>query len=161
SIPAAFGNFLLPIMLGAKDVAFPKLNLLSYYIYLAGSLVVIVTMLAGGLDTGWTFYPPYSTKSITAVTPTLLGVFIIGWSTIITGINFIVTPHTIRAKGLGWMDVPLFVWSMYATSIIQVLATPVLGLVLLVAAMDHTFSWGIFDPARGGDPVLFQHLFWF
>src|SRR4051812_21270342 len=128
SIPATFGNFLLPIMIGAKDVAFPRLNLLSYYIYLLGSIVVIVSMLAGGLDTGWTFYPPYSSTAPSAVAPSVMGVFIIGWSTILTGVNFIVTVHTMRAEGLGWMRIPLFVWAQYGTSIIQVLATPVLGI---------------------------------
>jgi cytochrome c oxidase subunit 1 len=161
SIPTAFGNFVLPIMVGAKDVAFPRLNLLSYYIYVAGSALVVVALLDGGIDTGWTFYAPYSTQSPSAVVPAVLGVFVLGWSTILTGINFIVTVHTMRARGLGWMRMPLFVWGLYATSVIQVLATPVLALVLLVVALDHGLDWGLFDPARGGDPVLFQHLFWF
>jgi cytochrome c oxidase subunit 1 len=161
SIPAAFGNFLLPIMIGAKDVAFPRLNLLSYYIYLLGSLVTIAAMLMGGVDTGWTFYTPYSAHAPSAVVPTVIGIFIIGWSTIITGVNFIVTVHTMRTRGLGWMRMPLFVWAMYGTSIIQVLATPVLGLSLVLVGLDHALGWGLFDPARGGDPVLYQHLFWF
>jgi cytochrome c oxidase subunit 1 len=161
SIPAAFGNFVLPIMLGAKDVAFPRLNLLSYYLYIGGAVLVLVSMFVGGIDTGWTFYPPYSSQSPTAVPMALLGVFIIGFSTILTGLNFIVTTHTMRNKGLGWMQMPLFVWAIYATSIIQVLATPVLGMVLLLVVMNNAFSWGFFDPARGGDPVLYQHLFWF
>jgi cytochrome c oxidase subunit 1 len=159
--PNAFGNFILPLMLGAKDVAFPRLNLLSFYLYLGGAVLVLYSMLANGLDTGWTFYTPYSTQSPTAVVPAVCGVFVIGLSSIVTGMNFIVTIHTMRAKGLTWMRLPLFVWSIYATSIIQVLATPVLGLSLGLVGLDHALNWGIFDPARGGDPVLFQHLFWF
>jgi cytochrome c oxidase subunit I len=161
AIPSGFGNFLVPIMIGAKDVAFPRLNLLSYYIYFLGTVVVLVAMQAGGLDTGWTFYTPYSVQSPSAVVPTLLGLFIVGWSSILTGLNFIVTIHTMRAKGLVWMNLPLFVWAIYGTSIIQVLATPVLGLAVSLVAIDHGLNWGLFDPARGGDPVLFQHLFWF
>jgi cytochrome c oxidase subunit 1 len=161
SIPATFGNFLLPIMLGAKDVAFPRLNLLSYYIYVFGSAWVVFAMWWGGIDTGWTFYQPFSAHSPSAVVPTVVGIFIIGFSTIITGVNFIVTTHTMRAKGLGWMRMPLFAWAMYGTSIIQVLATPVLGLSLALVAIDNYLGWGMFDPARGGDPVLYQHLFWF
>jgi cytochrome c oxidase subunit 1 len=161
SIPTAFGNFLLPLMIGAKDVAFPRLNLLSYYIYVAGAFWVIVALWMGGCDTGWTFYAPYSVHSPSAVVPTVLGIFILGWSTIITGVNFIVTIHTMRAKGVGWFRMPLFVWAMYGVSIIQTLATPVLAISLCVVGLDHAFDWGLFDPARGGDPVLFQHLFWF
>ena len=161
SIPSSFGNFLLPIMIGAKDVAFPRLNLLSYWLYVAGSALVLVSMFAGGIDTGWTFYVPYSSSSATAVPLALLGVFVVGFSTILTGVNFIVTTHTMRASGVTWMRLPLFVWSIYATSIIQVLATPVLGMVLLLVVMNNAFSWGFFDPAQGGDPVLYQHLFWF
>jgi cytochrome c oxidase subunit 1 len=161
SIPASFGNFLLPIMMGAKDVAFPRLNLLSYYLYVVGTVMVLVSMFASGIDTGWTFYPPYSSSTPTAIPMALLGVFVIGFSTILTGLNFVVTTHTMRQKGLGWMQLPLFVWSIYATSIIQVLATPVLGMVLLLVVLDNSLHWGFFDPARGGDPVLYQHLFWF
>ncbi|HEY1692504.1 MAG TPA: cbb3-type cytochrome c oxidase subunit I [Polyangiaceae bacterium] len=161
SIPTAFGNFLLPIMIGAKDVAFPRLNLASYYIYLFGALWVIVALWAGGCDTGWTFYTPYSDHSPSAVVPTVFGIFILGWSTIITGVNFIVTVHTMRAKGVGWFRLPLFVWTIYGTSIIQTLATPVLAISLCVVGIDNWFDWGLFDPARGGDPVLYQHLFWF
>jgi cytochrome c oxidase subunit 1 len=161
AIPSAFGNFLVPIMIGAEEVAFPRLNLASLYIYLAGAALALWGMIHGGADTGWTFYVPYSSITPTKVVPVLLGVFIIGFSTIITGINFIVTIHTMRAKGLTWMRLPLFVWAIYGTSIIQVLATPVLGLVLLLISLEHAFGLGIFDPARGGDPVLFQHLFWF
>ncbi len=161
SIPSSFGNFLLPIMLGAKDVAFPKLNLFSYYLYIFGAALVLASMFIGGIDTGWTFYPPYSASTPTAVPAALLGVFIVGFSTIVTGLNFIVTTHTMREKGLRWMEMPLFVWAIYATSVIQVLATPVLGMVLLLVVVDNWFSWGLFDPSRGGDPILYQHLFWF
>ena len=161
SIPSSFGNFLLPIMVGAKDVAFPRLNLLSWYLYMAGSAIVLVSMFVGGIDTGWTFYTPYSSYSPTAIPLALFGVFVIGFSTILTGLNFIVTTHTMRTKGLGWLRLPLFVWSIYATSIIQVLATPVLGMVLIFVVLDNGFSWGFFDASRGGDPVLYQHLFWF
>jgi cytochrome c oxidase subunit 1 len=161
SIPATFGNFLLPLQIGATEVAFPRLNLLSFWIYVLGAAVVLLAMWLGALDTGWTFYTPYSAQSPSAVVPTLVGIFIVGWSTILTGINFIVTVHTMRARGVAWMRMPLFTWAIYGTSIIQVLATPVLGLSLLVVMLDHAFAWGLFDPARGGDPVLYQHLFWF
>jgi len=161
AIPSVFGNFFLPIMLGAKDVAFPRLNLASVYIYAVGAAFTLWAMVRGGADTGWTFYTPYSTTTSTNVTPILLGIFILGFSTILTGINFIVTIHTMRAQGLSWMRLPLFAWSLYGTSIIQVLATPVLGLVLLLVATEHLFNFGLFDPARGGDPILFQHLCWF
>lgn len=161
SIPAAFGNFLLPIMIGARDVAFPRLNLASFYIYLLGAIVTLAGMFVGGTDTGWTFYVPYSSETHTSVFPVLLGVFILGWSTIITGVNFITTVHTMRTKGMKLFDMPLFVWTIYGTSIIQVLATPVLAITLSLAGIDAVFNWGIFDPARGGDPVLYQHLFWF
>ncbi len=161
AIPSGFGNFLLPIMLGAKDLAFPRLNLASFYVYLAGAALTLWGMLHGGADTGWTFYAPYSTISPTRVAPIAIGIFIVGLSSIMTGINFIVTTHTMRRRGMRWHDMPLFVWSIYATSIIQVLATPVLGLSVILVALDHAFHMGMFDPAVGGDPVLFQHLFWF
>ena len=161
AIPAVFGNFLLPLMLGAKDVAFPKLNLMSFYVYLAGALFALWGMINGGLDTGWTFYTPYSTQTTTTVAPVLFGAFILGFSSILTGLNFIVTVHTMRAPGITWWKMPLFVWAMYATACIQVLATPVIGLVVLLVAGENLFHFGMFDPARGGDPVLFQHLFWF
>jgi cytochrome c oxidase subunit I len=161
SIPTTFGNFLLPLQIGAREVAFPRLNLLSFWIYVLGACVVLLSMWLGAIDTGWTFYTPYSAHSPSAVVPTVIGIFIVGWSTIITGVNFIVTVHTMRAKGMPWMRVPFFTWALYGTSIIQVLATPVLGLSLVVVGLDHALSWGIFDPARGGDPVLYQHLFWF
>ncbi len=161
AIPSGFGNFVLPMMLGAKDVAFPKLNLLSFYVYLLGAAVALVGMIQGGADTGWTFYTPYSTTTATKVVPILLGAFILGFSSILTGLNFIVTTHTLRAPGITFKRMPLFVWSIYGTSVIQILATPVLGMSLLLVAVEHAFGWGIFDPARGGDPILFQHFFWF
>ena len=161
AIPAVFGNFFLPIMLGAKDVAFPRWNLASFYVYLVGASFALWGMIHGGVDTGWTFYTPYSTSTTDAIVPVLFGVFVIGFSSILTGLNFIVTTHTLRAPGITWMKMPLFVWAIYATSIIQVLATPVIGLVSLLVAAEHAFGFGIFDPARGGDPILFQHLFWF
>jgi cytochrome c oxidase subunit 1 len=161
AIPSVFGNFFIPIMVGARDVAFPRLNLASVYIYLVGAVLALWGMIHGGADTGWTFYLPYSSITPTRVVPILLGVFILGFSTIVTGINFIVTIHTLRAPGLHWMRLPLFVWAIYGTSIIQVLATPVLGIVLLLVMVDNALKIGIFDPAMGGDPLLFQHLFWF
>ena len=161
SIPTVFGNFVLPIMLGAKDVAFPRLNLASFYIYVVGALFTLASLVWGGVDTGWTFYTPYSTSSITAVLPTAIGIFILGMSSIVTGVNFITTTHTMRAAGMRWHDMPLFVWAIYATSIIQVLATPVLGMTLLLVGVDHMLAMGLFDPALGGDPILYQHLFWF
>ena len=161
AIPSAFGNFLLPLMLGAKDVAFPRLNLASFYVYLAGAALALYGMVQGGADTGWTLYTPYSSTTPTQVLPILLGIFVVGFSSIMTGINFIVTVHTLRAPGITWMRMPLFVWSLYGTSIIQVLATPVLGITVLIVAVERVGGFGIFDPARGGDPILFQHMFWF
>jgi cytochrome c oxidase subunit 1 len=148
-------------MLGAKDLAFPRLNLASIYVYLLGSLVTIGAMVAGGADTGWTFYPPYSTTSPTAVGAVVTGVFILGISTIMTAVNFIATTHMMRARNIGWLRLPLFVWAIYATSLIMLLATPVLGLSMLLVGIDRVFRFGVFDPELGGDPVLFQHLFWF
>lgn len=162
SIPATLGNYLLPLMIGAKDLAFPKLNLLSWYIYWIGASLTLCALLIGGVDTGWTFYTPYSTMfSNGFVILTIIGVFVVGFSSILTGLNFIVTTHTQRAQGMGWMKLPLFVWSLYATSIILVLATPVLALTLIALTAERLFHVGIFDPALGGDPLLFQHLFWF
>jgi len=162
SIPAVLGNFLLPMMLGARDLAFPKLNLLSWYLFMAGGILVIFSVLAGGVDTGWTFYTPYSsTYSNTYVTTMALGVFIAGFSSILTGLNFIVTTHMMRAPGLTWFRLPLFVWAHYATSLVIVLGTPVLAITLLLVAVERVFGLGIFDPELGGDPLLFQHLFWF
>ncbi len=161
AIPAVFGNFVLPIMLGAKDLAFPRLNLLSFYVYCVGAVLLLAATVWGGLDTGWTFYPPYSTRTDTAVFASTLGAFVLGASSMMTSVNFIVTTHTMRAKGIPWTRVPLFVWTLYGTSIIILLATPVVGLALLLVGIDHVYKFGIFDPALGGDPVLFQHLFWF
>ncbi|MCB9845684.1 MAG: cbb3-type cytochrome c oxidase subunit I [Phycisphaeraceae bacterium] len=164
SIPAALGNFFLPIMLGAKDVAFPRLNLLSWWIYVFGSIFAIASVIAGGVDTGWTFYTPYSTTTDAdhwRVVFMIMGAFILGFSSILTGLNFIVTVHKLRAPGMGWFDMPLFVWAIYATAIIQVLATPVIGVTLLLLVLERLFHIGIFDPRLGGDPVLFQHFFWF
>ena len=160
-IPAALGNIVLPLMLGAKDVAFPRLNLASFYLWLGGAGFFLITLVTGGLDTGWTFYTPYSTTSPTAVAPALLGVFILGFSSIFTGLNFIVTIHKLRPAGMTWYKLPLFLWGVYATAVVQVLATPVLGITVLMLAVERAFGVGIFDPAIGGDPVLFQHFFWF
>jgi cytochrome c oxidase subunit 1 len=162
SIPAVLGNFLIPIMIGAKDLAFPKINLLSYYIYVLGGIFVLSSIIMGGVDTGWTFYTPYSSAaSNTNVVPTALGIFITGFSSILTGLNFIVTIHRMRAPGMTWFRLPLFVWAHYAVSLIQVLGTPVIAITVLMVFVERAFGFGIFDPARGGDPVLFQHLFWF
>lgn len=162
SIPTTLGNFLLPLMLGAKDLAFPRLNLLSWYIFAFAGLFVIIVTVTGGVDTGWTFYTPYSTLFANgAVAITAIGVFISGFSSILTGLNFIVTIHTMRAPGLTWFRLPLFVWTLYATSLIMVLATPVLATSLLLITLERIFNIGIFNPALGGDPLLFQHLFWF
>ncbi|MEW6319532.1 MAG: cytochrome c oxidase subunit I [Acidobacteriota bacterium] len=162
SVPAVLGNFLLPQMLGAKDVAFPKINLLSWYIFVIGMSFTLFAMVAGGVDTGWTFYTPYSAAaSNTNVVPTALGIFIAGFSSILTGLNFLVTIHRMRAPGLTWFRLPLFVWAHYATSLIQVLGTPVVAITILMVFVERAFGFGIFDPTRGGDPVLFQHLFWF
>jgi cytochrome c oxidase subunit 1 len=162
SIPAVLGNFLVPLMVGARDLAFPKLNLLSWYIYIVGGAFTLYSAIAGGVDTGWTFYTPYSsTYSNTQVTAVAIGVFITGFSSILTGLNFIVTIHKMRAPGLTWFRMPLFLWAMYATSIIMVLGTPVLAITIFLLALEHLFHVGIFSPALGGDPLLFQHLFWF
>ncbi len=161
AIPAALGNFLLPIMLGAKDVAFPRLNLASYYIFMTGALFAVAALFLRGADTGWTFYTPYSIRTNTTVILVLFGAFIAGFSSILTGLNFIVTVHKLRAPGLTWARLPLFCWALYATSIIQVLATPVLAITLVLLCMERILHIGIFDPKLGGDPVLFQHFFWF
>jgi cytochrome c oxidase subunit 1 len=162
SIPAVLGNFILPLMIGARDVAFPRLNLASWYIFMAGGLLVLYAIAAGGVDTGWTFYTPYSsTYSNGHVMAMAAGVFVAGFSSIATGINFIITIHRLRAPGLTWFRLPLFVWSLYATSIILVLATPVLAITLFLMGLERGLGVGIFDPKIGGDPLLFQHLFWF
>ncbi|MTI88925.1 MAG: cytochrome c oxidase subunit I [Balneolaceae bacterium] len=161
SIPAALGNFVLPMQLGAKDVAFPRLNLASFYIYVVGAIFTFIALANNGLDTGWTFYTPYSTGSTSSVVWVTLGVFILGFSSILTGTNFITTVHKLRAPGITWGKLPLNIWALYATSIIQVLATPVLAITVLLLTMERTLGIGIFDPALGGDPVLFQHFFWF
>jgi cytochrome c oxidase subunit 1 len=160
-IPAALGNFVLPLMLGAKDVAFPRLNLLSYWLWVSGALFALISLSTGGVDTGWTFYTPYSTTTNTSVVAMTTGAFILGFSSIFTGLNFIVTIHKLRPKDMGWFDMPLFLWSLYATAVIQVLATPVLGITLALLIVERVMGVGIFDPALGGDPVLYQHFFWF
>ena len=162
SIPAALGNFVLPIMLGAKDVAFPRLNLCSYYLWVIGAICAVVSLTVGGFDTGWTFYTPYSTTTTTGgVIPVVTGVFILGFSSIFTGMNFVVTIHKLRPPGMTWFKMPLLLWALYATALIQVLATPVLAITLLMLIVERVFQIGLFDPAMGGDPVLFQHFFWF
>jgi cytochrome c oxidase subunit 1 len=162
AIPAVLGNFLIPIMIGARDLAFPRLNLLSFYLFLIAGLFTIWVMLVGGVDTGWTFYTPYSsTYSNTYVMATGIGAFIAGFSSILTGLNFLVTIHKMRAPGMTWYRLPLFVWSHYAASLIMVLGTPVLAIAILLVALERGLGIGIFDPRLGGDPILFQHLFWF
>jgi cytochrome c oxidase subunit I len=161
-VPAVLGNFVLPLMLGAKDLAFPKLNLLSWYIFMIGGVFTIVAMLAGGIDTGWTFYTPYSSAgSHTHVIVTGLGIFIAGFSSILTALNFIVTIHQMRAPGLTWFRLPLFVWAHYAYSLVVLLGTPVLAVTIVLLALERLWGIGVFDPELGGDPLLFQHLFWF
>jgi cytochrome c oxidase subunit 1 len=161
ALPAALGNFVLPLLLGAKDVAFPRLNLMSLYLYWTGALMALGTLFMGGVDTGWTFYTPYSTTTGGGVTLMVLAAFVLGFSSIFTGVNFIATVHKLRAPGMGWFDMPLFCWGMYSTALIQILATPVLGITLLLLVMERVLHIGIFDPQLGGDPVLFQHFFWF
>ncbi|HTY59303.1 MAG TPA: cbb3-type cytochrome c oxidase subunit I, partial [Bacteroidota bacterium] len=162
SIPSVLGNFLVPMMIGARDLAFPRLNLLSWYIFVIGGLFTLAAMIFGGVDTGWTFYTPFSsTYAHSNVIPVVIGIFILGFSSILTALNFIVTIHTMRAPGLTWFRLPLFLWAMYATSVILVLATPVLAITLSMLAVERLFGVGLFDPALGGDPLLFQHLFWF
>ena len=161
-VPAALGNFVLPMMIGAKDLAFPRLNLLSYYLYATGAAWTLYAMIAGGLDTGWTFYTPYSTQSTHYnVVPTMIGVVIAGFSSLLTGLNFVVTTHWLRAPGMTWFRLPIFVWTLYATSLIFLLAVPVLAMALLLIVFERVTQVGIFDPSLGGDPLLFQHLFWF
>lgn len=161
-IPAVFGNFILPLQIGAKDVAFPRLNLLSWWFYVAGALLALTALFTGPgpPDTGWTFYVPYSVRSNTNVTLAVFAAFILGFSSILTGLNFITTIHRLRAPGMGWFRMPLFSWSLYATAWIQILATPILGITLLLLMAERMLNLGLFDPSRGGDPLLYQHLFW-
>ncbi len=162
SIPAVLGNFLVPMMIGAKDLAFPRINLLSWYIYIAAAVLYLWCIISGGVDTGWTFYTPYSSLfSNTHVVEAGLAIFISGFSSILTGLNFVVTVHRMRAPGMTWSRLPLFVWSHYATSIIMLLGTPVIAITLVLVVLERALNLGIFDASRGGDPVLFQHLFWF
>jgi cytochrome c oxidase subunit 1 len=161
-IPAVFGNFFLPILIGAKDVAFPRINLLSWYLFVSGGLLAIlsITLPGGSADTGWTFYVPYSVRSGTNVTYTLFAAFMLGFSSILTGLNFVTTVHRLKAPGMTWFKMPLSIWSLYSTAWVQVLATPIIGITLLLVAVERWFGVGLFDPALGGDPVLYQHLFW-
>lgn len=161
-LAAPFGNFFLPILIGAKDVSFPRLNLLSWWLFIIGGLLAVVSLFTGGgpIDTGWTFYVPYSAKTGTNVTLAVLAVFIIGFSSVLTGLNFLTTIHRLRAPGMSWFRLPLFVWSLYATGWVQVLATPVVAITLVLLMLERVLGVGIFDPAKGGDPLLFQHLFW-
>ena len=160
-IPAFLGNFFLPLQIGAKDVAFPRVNLLSWYFLITGAIVALCSLFFNGVDTGWTFYTPYSIRTDNGTLWVVLGAFIMGFSSILTGLNFIVTVHTLRVKGMGFFQMPLFVWSLYSTAIIQVLATPILAITLLLLSAERIMGIGIFDPKLGGDPVLFQHFFWF
>ncbi len=162
SVPATIGNFLIPLMVGARDLAFPKINLLSWYLYVGGGLFVLAAMVLGGVDTGWTFTTPLSTHYLnTHVVTAAMGIFLAGFSSIFTGLNFIVTIHRMRCPGMTWFRLPLFVWGHYATSIIMILGTPVLAITLVLVALERTMNIGVFDPTKGGDPLLFQHLFWF
>ncbi len=162
SVPATLGNFLIPIMIGAKDLAFPKINLLSWYLYMAGGTLLLAALVLGGVDTGWTFTTPLSTHYLnTHVLTAATAVFIAGFSSIFTGLNFIVTIHRMRCPGMTWFRIPLFCWSNYAASLLMVLGTPVLAITLVLVALERLFGIGVFDPAKGGDPLLFQHLFWF
>ena len=160
AVPAIFGNFFLPIMIGADDVAFPKINLMSWYCYVGGALFALFTLFFGGIDTGWTFYAPYSAKTSMNLYLPLTAAFILGWSSILTGLNFIVTIHRMRVKAMGWFQMPLFCWAIYASAWVQVLATPVIGIPLILLMMERFLGIGIFDPAKGGDPILFEHMFW-
>lgn len=161
-IPAVFGNLMLPIQIGARDVAFPRLNLLSWWLYMLGGAMAITALFSGGgpPDTGWTFYVPFSLETTTNVSMAALGVFVLGFSSILTGLNFITTVHRLRAEGMTWTRLPLFVWSLYATAWVQVLATPILGITVVLIILERIFSTGLFDPTRGGDPIMYQHLFW-
>ena len=159
-IPAVFGNFFLPIMIGAEDVAFPKLNLLSWYCYLGGAILALASVVVGPADTGWTFYVPYSVKTQQNVMLPMTAAFVLGWSSILTGVNFVTTVHRLRVKQMGWFQMPLLVWALYATAWVQIIATPVVGITLVMVLLERVFGVPVFDPTRGGDPVLYQHLFW-
>src|SRR4051794_5667400 len=161
-VPTVLGNFCLPLMIGAKALAFPRLNLLSWYLYMLAAVWTLCAILAGGVDTGWTFYTPYSSRSTTYnVVPTMIGVVISGFSSMLTGMNFIATVHRLRAPGLTWFRLPIFVWTLYATSFIFLLGVPVLAMAIILVIIERLLGVGIYDPALGGDPLLFQHLFWF
>jgi cytochrome c oxidase subunit 1 len=162
AIPAIFGNFFIPILIGARDVSFPKINLLSWWLYITGSIVAVLSLFTGNgpPDTGWTFYVPYSIKTGTNVTLAVVAAFILGFSSIFTGLNFVTTIHRLRAPGMGWFRMPLFVWAIYSTGWVQILATPILGITLLLVIVERVFNVGLFDPSKGGDPILYQHLFW-
>ena len=162
AIPAIFGNFFLPIQIGARDMAFPKINLLSWWLYASGAIIVFLSLFTGGgpIDTGWTFYAPYSLRTTVNVPLAVFGVFVLGMSSILTGVNLVTTTHRLRAPGMSWFRLPLFVWGIYATAWVQILATPVIGITLLLIMIERYFGVGVFDPAKGGDPLLYQHLFW-
>jgi cytochrome c oxidase subunit 1 len=160
-LPVVFGNFFLPLMIGARDVAFPRLNLMSWYFYISGIIIILSSQFIGGApDTGWTFYAPYSFRTAGKMLPAVFGIFVLGMSSIITGLNFIVTIHRMRAPGMTWMKMPLFPWTVYSTAWIQLLATPIIGITFLMLIAERTMNIGFFDPTRGGDPILYQHLFW-
>jgi cytochrome c oxidase subunit 1 len=160
-IPAIFGNFILPIQIGADDVFFPKLNLLSWYLFMTGGLMAVMSLFSGGFpDTGWTFYVPFSISAKSNVSLTVMAAFVLGMSSMLTGLNFITTIHRMRAEGMGWMQIPLFTWSLYATAWVQLLATPVVSITLVLVVVERMFGIGLFDPDKGGDPLLYQHLFW-
>jgi cytochrome c oxidase subunit 1 len=161
-IPSIFGNFFLPIQIGARDMAFPRINLLSWWLFISGGILIFVSLFTGGgpIDTGWTFYVPYSIRTTVNVPLAVFGVFVIGLSSILTGVNFVTTTHRLRAPGMSWYRLPLFVWATYSTAWVQILATPVLGITLVLIILDRVFGVGIFNPAEGGDPLLYQHLFW-
>ena len=162
AIPTIFGNFFLPIQIGARDVAFPRINLLSWWLYTSGAMIVFLSLFTGGgpIDTGWTFYAPYSLRTTVNVPLAVFGVFILGMSSILTGVNLVTTTHRLRAPGMTWFRLPLFVWGIYATAWVQILATPVIGITLVLIMIERYFGVGVFDPAKGGDPILYQHLFW-
>ena len=162
AIPTTLGNFFLPLLIGARDVAFPRINLLSWWLFMVGGLIVVLSVFTGGgaPDTGWTFYAPYSIRTASNVSLALFGVFILGFSSILTGLNFVTTIHRLRAPGMKWFRMPLFVWSLYATAWTQILATPILAIAVLLLVLERMFGIGFFDPTKGGDPILFEHLFW-